>query len=60
MLALFDELVADGRTILMVTHDPSVAHRCQRVIRLHDGVVQSDERNARYDVQVEGGQLSTP
>ncbi len=58
ILELFDELVAGGKSIILVTHDPSVAHRCQRVIRLHDGRVQSDERNAKRVVQVEGGQLS--
>lgn len=47
ILALFDELVAAGRTIIIVTHDPSVAARCQRVIRLHDGKVATDERNAK-------------
>src|SRR5437016_2104160 len=58
ILELFDELVAGGKTIILVTHDPTVAHRCQRVIRLHDGRVQSDDRNARRAVNVEGGQLS--
>ena len=58
ILELFDELVAVGKTIILVTHDPSVAHRCQRVIRLHDGRVQSDEHNAKRVVDVEGGQLS--
>jgi putative ABC transport system ATP-binding protein len=58
ILALFDELVATGRTIMMVTHDPSVAHRCHRVIHLHDGSVLRDERNARHPVQTEAGQLS--
>lgn len=47
ILALFDELVATGRTILVVTHDPNVALRCQRVIQLMDGRVQRDERNVR-------------
>ena len=60
ILALFDELVAQGRTIILVTHDPSVAHRCQRVIQLHDGNVVRDERNPRRDAPVEGGQLSIP
>jgi putative ABC transport system ATP-binding protein len=60
ILALFDELVADGKTIIMVTHDPSIAHRCDRVIQLHDGRLHKDEHNARQKVQVEGGQLSTP
>ena len=59
VLEIFDELVADGKTIMMVTHDPTVAHRCQRVIRLHDGNVMHDERNARHHVEAEGGQLSS-
>ena len=42
ILALFDELVAGGRTIILVTHDPAVAKRCQRVIQLQDGVVIRD------------------
>jgi len=58
ILELFDDLVASGRTILLVTHDPSVAHRCHRVIHLHDGQVQREDRNSRHAVQVEGGQLS--
>jgi putative ABC transport system ATP-binding protein len=58
ILQLFDELVSTGRTVLMVTHDPTVAHRCHRVIHLHDGRINSDERNARHPVRVEGGQFS--
>jgi putative ABC transport system ATP-binding protein len=58
ILELFDELVAGGRTIMIVTHDPTVAHRCQRVIHLHDGRVHKDERNAARKVYAEGGQLS--
>jgi putative ABC transport system ATP-binding protein len=60
ILELFDELVESGRTILIVTHDPTVAHRCQRVIHLHDGRVHRDERNARHAVMAEGGQLAAP
>src|SRR3982751_5016494 len=59
ILELFDRLVANGKTIILVTHDPTVAHRCQRVIMLHDGNVVKDERNARHKVSVEGGQLSS-
>lgn len=47
----FDALHAQGMTVIMVTHDDGVADRCQRVIRLKDGVVESDltqaERRAR-------------
>jgi len=45
ILNLFDELVKTGRTVLIVTHDPNVANRCQRVIQLHDGRVVRDEIN---------------
>ncbi|MCS7032406.1 MAG: ABC transporter ATP-binding protein [Phycisphaerae bacterium] len=47
ILDLFDELVNAGRTIILVTHDPSVAARCQRVITLHDGHITSDRLNDR-------------
>ena len=42
ILDLFDELVTAGRTIILVTHDPNVAARCERVITLHDGRIASD------------------
>jgi putative ABC transport system ATP-binding protein len=55
ILELFDDLVASGRTILLVTHDPSIAQRCHRVIHLHDGQVQQDHRNPRRAIPVEAG-----
>jgi putative ABC transport system ATP-binding protein len=47
ILELFDELVATGRTIILVTHDPHVGERAHRVIALHDGQVVKDVRNER-------------
>jgi putative ABC transport system ATP-binding protein len=44
ILALLDKLNADGKTIILVTHEDEVAHRAKRIIRLRDGSVQSDER----------------
>jgi putative ABC transport system ATP-binding protein len=58
ILELFDNLVSQGKTIILVTHDPSVAHRCSRVIHLHDGRVHRDEHNAQREVHVEGAQLA--
>ncbi|HSJ59431.1 MAG TPA: hypothetical protein VLC95_19760, partial [Anaerolineae bacterium] len=37
MFALFDSLVAEGKTILMVTHDEELARRVPRVLTLADG-----------------------
>ena len=47
ILELFDRLTASGRTVVMVTHDPKVAARTQRYVRLKDGRVIEDVRNAR-------------
>jgi len=49
ILALFDELVAAGRTIVLVTHDPGVGKRAHRVISLYDGDIASDVRNSPTD-----------
>jgi len=43
ILTLFDELHRGGLTIVMVTHDESVAERCERVVRLKDGLIDRDE-----------------
>lgn len=42
VLALFDELVAQGQTIVMVTHDLDVAKSAHRVIRMSDGMIIED------------------
>ena len=47
ILDLLGKLHADGKTIIMVTHDEEVAERADRVIRLMDGLVDSDEPNPR-------------
>ena len=44
VLALLDQLHAQGRTILLITHDPVVAGRAQRQITLASGRIQSDSR----------------
>jgi putative ABC transport system ATP-binding protein len=41
ILALLDELHAEGRTILIVTHEPDVGQRAQHVLRLKDGRIES-------------------
>jgi putative ABC transport system ATP-binding protein len=45
ILRLFDELNLQGKTLILVTHDPNVARHSKRTIRLRDGRIESDLRN---------------
>jgi putative ABC transport system ATP-binding protein len=44
ILTLLENLNNEGRTIIMVTHEPEVAERTKRSIYLRDGHLVSDER----------------
>jgi putative ABC transport system ATP-binding protein len=46
VLALFDQLNATGRTVLVITHEEEVADHAKRVLRMRDGLIQSDRRSA--------------
>ena len=42
ILELFAELHREGQTIVIVTHEPDVAARCRRIVKLRDGRIESD------------------
>ncbi len=44
ILELFDELHAEGKTILLVTHEAEVGQRAENILRLKDGNIESVER----------------
>jgi len=44
IMALFQDLHAEGRTIVIVTHEPDIARHCQRIVRFRDGKVVGDEK----------------
>ncbi len=45
IMEVLDDLHTEGQTVLVVTHEEYIAARCKRVIRLMDGLVESDVRN---------------
>ena len=61
IMALFQELNTQGKTIILVTHEPDIAHYAKRVLRMRDGLVVSDQliaepRCAREDLQLQAGE----
>jgi len=44
VLAILDQLNAEGRTVVIVTHDPKVAARARRVVEIADGRIIADRR----------------
>jgi putative ABC transport system ATP-binding protein len=46
IMALFDALHAQGQTVVVVTHEPDIAAHCHRVLRVFDGRIVDDARQA--------------
>ncbi len=49
ILRVFQQLNAEGITVVLVTHDPTVAAYAHRIIRIVDGMVERDEMNMAPD-----------
>lgn len=45
IMNLFDEIHAAGNTVILVTHEEDIAQHAHRIVRMRDGVVESDELN---------------
>jgi putative ABC transport system ATP-binding protein len=50
IMELLGNLNKQGRTIVMVTHDPDIAHYTKRIIFIRDGKVESDHMNGIHPV----------
>lgn len=45
IMTLFDEIHANGNTVILVTHEEDIAEHAHRIIRLRDGIIESDIKN---------------
>lgn len=45
IMAIFEKIHADGNTVILVTHEPDIAEHAHRIIRLRDGLIESDVHN---------------
>lgn len=52
IMRVFEELAAQGQTVVMVTHEPDIAVHAKRIIVLRDGVIASDERRDQYALKL--------
>jgi putative ABC transport system ATP-binding protein len=54
IMHLLSKLNEAGKTIIMVTHENDIASWAKRVVRMRDGVIESDVRNEKPTVSIEG------
>ena len=53
IMALFEQIHQAGNTVILVTHEQDIAQHAHRIVRLRDGLVESDQRNEQItDVPV--------
>ncbi|OGX81615.1 ABC transporter ATP-binding protein [Hymenobacter coccineus] len=50
IMDLFEALYAKGNTIIMVTHEEDIARYAHRIVRLRDGLVETDEVNTEVAI----------
>ena len=53
IMRLFDEIHKAGNTIIIVTHEEDIARMAHRIVRLRDGVVESDQTNIPQAIPIE-------
>jgi putative ABC transport system ATP-binding protein len=47
IMEIFENLHKNGNTIILVTHEPDIAEHAHRIVRLRDGLIESDVKNEK-------------
>lgn len=50
IMAIFDTIFNNGNTIVTVTHEEDIAKHARRIVRLRDGLIESDKKNEQVAV----------
>lgn len=45
IMEIFDQIYQNGNTIVVVTHETDIANHSRRIVRLRDGIIESDQKN---------------
>lgn len=59
IMALMDDLHAKGNSIILVTHEDFIAEHAHRVIRLRDGMIESDKITSK-GIEYTNGKIAAP
>jgi len=54
IMGIFQELNDEGKTVVLITHEPDIAQFAKRVVHVRDGVIELDERPQQKRVRVKG------
>lgn len=59
IIAIFQQLNREGRTVIIVTHEPYIAQHAKRILRFRDGLLESDEpvQDQRIAMPAESAEL---
>ena len=52
IMHIFDKIQAEGNTVILVTHEEDIAEYAHRIIRLKDGIIESDQLNQKKMVTI--------
>ncbi len=54
IMGIFQQLNDDGKTVVLITHEPDIAQFAKRIVHVRDGLIEYDERPQQKRVPVKG------
>lgn len=54
IMDIFGEIHQNGNTVILVTHEEDIAHYAHRVVRLRDGIIETDRKNEKIREHEQG------